>query len=48
MIIIVMWVKQSHEPPMTGNGKHITYDFMVMTGDDLLLWRHYRNTPYSK
>jgi len=23
--IYVMWVKQCHKPPMTGNGKHTTY-----------------------
>jgi len=21
----IMWVKQCHKPPMTGNGKHTTY-----------------------
>jgi hypothetical protein len=30
---LVMWVKQCHEPPMTGNGKHTTYN---KHGDD---WR---------
>jgi len=25
-----MWVKQCHEPPMTGNGNHTTYK----NGDD--------------
>ena len=28
-----MWVKQCHKPAMTGNGKHTTYIFMMMTGD---------------
>ena len=28
---IFMWVKQYHQPAMTGNGNH-TYIFMVMTG----------------
>ena len=28
----IMWVKQCHKPPMTGNGKHTNYIFMVMTG----------------
>jgi hypothetical protein len=27
----VMRVKQCHKPPMTGNGNHTTYIFMVMT-----------------
>ena len=26
----VMWVKQYHKPPMTGNGNHTTYQ----NGDD--------------
>ena len=26
----VMWVKHCHEPPITGNGKHTTYE----NGDD--------------
>ena len=28
--LIVMWVKQCHKPPMTGNGQHTTY----WNGDD--------------
>ena len=28
--IHIMWVKQCHEPPMTGNGEHTTYK----NGDD--------------
>jgi hypothetical protein len=27
-----MWLKPCHKPPMTGNGNHTTYEFMVMTG----------------
>ena len=23
--LVVMWVKECHKPPMTGNGNHITY-----------------------
>ena len=29
--MMVMWVKQCHKPPMTGNGKHTTFK-IVMTG----------------
>jgi hypothetical protein len=32
IIYHIMWVKQWHKPPMTGNGKHTTYK----NGDD---WR---------
>ena len=28
----IMWVKQCHKPPMTGNGKFIPPIKMVMTG----------------
>ena len=30
IIIFLMWEKQCHKPPMTGNGKHTTYK----NGDD--------------
>ena len=33
-MITVMWVKQCHKPPMTGNGKHTVPPIkMVMTGE---------------
>ena len=32
LIIDQIWVKQCHRPPMTTNGKHATYIFMLMTG----------------
>jgi hypothetical protein len=31
-LTIVMWVKQCHKPPMTGNGKHATYKNGVFPG----------------
>ena len=34
IMIAVMWVKQCHKPPMTGNGKHTVPPIkMVMTGE---------------
>ena len=35
-----MWVKQCHKPPMTGNGNHTTYKW-VMTGAGL--WQCFTN-----
>jgi hypothetical protein len=32
MFFSIMWVKQCHKPPMTGNGKFIPPIKMVMTG----------------
>ena len=33
-MVPLMWVKQCHKPPMTGNGKHSTYN----NGDDWADW----------
>ena len=33
----LMWLKQCHKPPMTGNGKHSTYENSDL-GDSLFLF----------
>ena len=37
----VMWVKQCHKPPMTGNGKHTTYTNGDLGDGLLLFYPHY-------
>ena len=34
MIESIMWVKQCHKPPMTGNGNYTTYIYIYINGDD--------------
>jgi hypothetical protein len=37
----VMWVKQYHKPPMTGNGNHTTYQNGDLGDGLLLFYPHY-------
>ena len=41
----IMWLKQCHDPPMTGTGKHTTYKNTVMAGDGV--WHCYNHIEWN-